>query len=50
MCLKHGQGTDTFINGESYHGEYKDGQPHGKGEYKWKNGQVYVGEFVKGKK
>ena len=38
MSLKHGQGTDTFANGEMYHGEYQDGKPNGKGEYKWPTG------------
>ena len=50
MCLKHGQGTDTFITGDIYNGEYKDGKPHGKGEYSWKNGSYYIGEFEKGVK
>jgi hypothetical protein len=50
MCLKHGQGTDMFNNGDSYTGEYVDGKPHGKGEYTWSSGQNYVGDFFKGKK
>lgn len=39
MCLKHGNGTDTFVTGETYTGEYVDGKPHGKGEYRWASGQ-----------
>jgi hypothetical protein len=31
MALKHGTGTDIFITGDSYTGEYKDGKPDGKG-------------------
>jgi hypothetical protein len=50
MCLKHGQGTDSFQNGDTYTGEYVDGKPHGKGEYIWSSGQNYVGDFSKGKK
>jgi hypothetical protein len=38
MCLKHGNGTDTFVTGETYTGEYVDGKPLGKGEYRWASG------------
>ena len=50
MCLKHGQGTDVFCNGDSYTGEYVDGKPHGRGEYNWVTGACYSGEFYKGMK
>jgi len=50
MCLKHGQGTDTFANGEAYTGDFVNGKAHGKGEYNWPTGAYYVGEFVQGKK
>ena len=43
MCLKHGQGTDLFANGDAYTGQYHEGRPHGFGQYKWKNSSVYVG-------
>lgn len=50
MALKHGTGTDIFITGDSYTGEYNDGKPHGKGQYTWTNGALYVGEFKEGMK
>ena len=50
MCLKHGQGTDIFAQGDVYSGQYQDGKPHGYGQYKWKNTSLYVGEFKNGMK
>ena len=50
MCLKHGTGTDTFANGESYTGDFENGKAHGKGEYLWPTGAQYVGDFEKGLK
>jgi hypothetical protein len=50
MCLKHGNGTDSFNSGDVYTGEYFDGKPQGKGEYSWANSQYYNGEFHKGLK
>jgi hypothetical protein len=42
MGLKHGNGTDKFeATGDTYTGEYLNGQPNGKGTYTWKNGQFY---------
>ena len=31
----HGNGIIKFINGDSYEGEWKNGQMDGQGEYKW---------------
>ena len=31
MCLKHGTGSDIFINGDVYSGDYVNGKPEGKG-------------------
>ena len=50
MCLKHGTGTDIFVNGDVYSGEYVNGKPEGKGQYTWQNGASYVGEFKAGMK
>ena len=39
MGLKHGTGSDKFAGtGDTYTGEYSDGQPSGKGQYTWPNG------------
>ena len=31
QCVKHGTGTDLFVNGDSYTGDYSNGKPDGKG-------------------
>ena len=43
MCLKHGQGSDKFANGDSYVGEYRHGKPYGEGQYIWADGAIYIG-------
>ena len=48
-CEKNGPGTETYVDGSSYEGVFKDGTPHGQGTYTWSNGQKYVGEFKDGK-
>ena len=48
--LKHGNGIDRFVNGDTYKGQYWMGKPHGKGVYIWKNGSIYKGEFYEGVK
>jgi hypothetical protein len=48
MCLKHGQGSDKFANGDSYVGEYRHGKPHGEGQYIWADGAIYTGSFKEG--
>ena len=62
-CLKHGNGTDIYHNGDSYIGQYRFGikssykvfitiigKPCGYGQYFWKNGGSYTGEFLDGLK
>ncbi|HHB93487.1 MAG TPA: hypothetical protein ENK59_09790 [Thioploca sp.] len=40
----------TWPNGDSYDGEYINGERTGKGIYTWANGDYYFGDFVKGKR
>ena len=53
---ENGQGTytwvsgNTWLNGNKYVGEYKNGKPHGQGTYTWANGNKYVGEFKDAKR
>ena len=46
----HGQGTETFANGDKYVGEYKDGKPNGQGTETFADGDKYVGEWKDGKR
>ena len=47
--LKHGSGKlEYFENGETYEGEFYQGEITGKGIYIWSNGEKYEGDFVKG--
>jgi hypothetical protein len=48
--LRHGSGTDLFVSGDRYVGEYKYGDATGVGAYKWANGNSYTGDFKEGKK
>ena len=48
--MRHGQGSDTFANGDVYLGEYNYGKANGYGQYKWANGNTYSGIFVEGMK
>ncbi|KAL7747632.1 hypothetical protein RI367_006921 [Sorochytrium milnesiophthora] len=44
---RHGQGTATFPNGDTYHGMYYNGRRHGHGVYSWKKPRArYIGEYV----
>jgi hypothetical protein len=43
-------GTHTFVSGDIYAGEWKNGEWHGKGTYTWANGNKYVGEWRHDKK
>ena len=47
---EHGQGTETYPNGDKYKGEFKDGRKHGQGTYSFYDGRKYVGEWKYGKR
>mmetsp|Transcript_5436 Transcript_5436/g.10368 ORF Transcript_5436/g.10368 Transcript_5436/m.10368 type:complete len:723 (+) Transcript_5436:47-2215(+) len=47
---KDGKAKAKFANGDTYHGEYKDGKRHGKGLYTLASGATYDGEYVENKK
>lgn len=46
--LKHGHGTEKFVNGDLFMGNYENGKPNGFGEYHWSNGSTYKGYFKNG--
>ena len=50
---RHGFGANTYANGKTYVGEWKDDKKDGKGTFTWNSGShkgdVYVGEFKDGK-
>ena len=45
----HGFGIYTFLSGEKYKGEFKDGEFHGQGTLTFSNGEKYIGEFKNSK-
>ena len=49
LALKNGKGKDSFPNGNSYFGSYKDGKRNGKGIFKLVDGEKYDGEHKNGK-
>ena len=48
--IRHGQGIETYANGNKYDGEWKDGKRHGQGIMTYVSGNKYVGEWKNGKK
>ena len=51
----HGHGTYTYAEGDkffgdTYVGEYVNGEKQGKGIFTWLDGSKYVGDFLHGKK
>ena len=43
-----GLGKFTFLDGDTYEGEFKDWDMNGQGTYTWSDGRKYVGEFKNG--
>ena len=43
---REGYGKITYLNGESYEGEWKNDAYFGFGIYSWPNGDKYIGEWV----
>ena len=41
----HGQGTETWSDGDKYEGEFKNGKNHGQGTLTFPDGIKFVGEF-----
>jgi len=46
----HGQGTQTWPNGDRYEGTWQDGKRHGTGRSTLANGEKYVGQYVNDKR
>ena len=44
----NGQGTETYPDGSTYVGEFKDGKKYGQGTMTFPDGSKYVGEFKDG--
>lgn len=44
---KNGMGKLTFPNGDTYTGQWLEGERHGHGIYIWKSGAKYEGEYSK---
>ncbi len=47
---KDGIAQAKFLNGDTFHGEYRHGKRHGRGVYTYVNGAKYDGEYRAGKK
>ena len=45
---RHGQGTQSYPNGDFYDGEWRKGLQNGHGRYQWKNGNHYIGQWRNG--
>ena len=45
-----GFGKYTYLDGEKYEGDWRNGKYHGQGTYTWKDGQKYEGEWDNGKR
>ena len=46
---KNGPGTETYEDGSSYVGVFKDGERNGQGTYNYSDGDKYEGEWKEGK-
>ena len=47
---RHGEGTRTWANGDTYKGQYQNGKLHGKGILMCANGNTYKGQYQNGKR
>ncbi len=47
---KNGPGTETYEDGSSYVGVFKDGERNDQGKITYPNGRKYVGEWKDGKR
>ena len=45
-----GFGKYTYLDGDKYEGEWKNGEFHGQGTYTFPDGRKYEGKFKDGKK
>ena len=43
--MKNGKGMESYPDGGTYHGDFKQGMKHGKGVYEWPNGELYDGQW-----
>ena len=56
LMVKERTGIGSFCFGEgpwkgqTYNGDWADGNKHGKGVYRWPNGDSYEGDWVNGKR
>jgi hypothetical protein len=41
--MKHGKGTYTYLDGDKYSGEFKNGKHHGSGKITYANGKIFRG-------
>lgn len=48
--LKHGQGTQTWADGDKFVGQYRNGEKNGQGTITWADGSKFVGQYRNGKK
>lgn len=47
--LKHGHGTERWVDGASYTGDYVAGLKQGQGVFNWADGSSYEGAFFENK-
>ena len=48
--VKNGYFEESYNDGSSYKGNFKNGVYHGQGTYTWSNGEEYIGNWVDGKR
>ena len=45
VYIKHGKGTQIWLDGAKYEGDWRNGMAEGQGNFHHANGDVYTGEF-----